>query len=452
MTWWRVLLRLWGLREVPAVPRTGAPTVIVALGCAWLGAWVSIDRWQRQPEPHFVAAGLPLLAWYVLGIAGLGLILHWRSQPRPDLKAMLVLALGVVPLPLLTAGVLVYWLPPGWVWWAWAVVAVYVTCYLTRSLHALTGGRQRMAVVAGVLFVAAFVCASDALDVIPDVWSPLTGPADDDAALAVREALLFEQADRIDAALESVERDPAAGSQAFFLGFAGVGEQKVFAEEIALASGVVAARFEVGDRRLALVNDARDPDGAPIASVSGLYYALQGLADRMELDDDVLFLAISSHGSAEPSIAVSNAQLPFASLTAAQLKDALDASGIEWRVIVISACFAGGFIEDLRDPKTIVIAAAAADKTSFGCSSDSDLTYFGQAFYRDALPTAVSLRAAFEAAKSAVAAREHREQFTPSEPQAFFGADIERKLEELGKRRSLETRNRRAAAHREAAA
>jgi hypothetical protein len=97
-------------------------------------------------------------------------------------------------------------------------------------------------------------------------------------------------------------------------------------------------------------------------------------------------------------------------------------------VIVISACYSGGFIELLRDPQTIVVTAAAADRTSFGCSNDRDLTYFGEAFYRDALPTARSLRAAFDAAKAAIAARERREHVTPSNPQAYFGAKMEAKL------------------------
>ena len=43
----------------------------------------------------------------------------------------------------------------------------------------------------------------------------------------------------------------------------------------------------------------------------------------------------------------------------------------------------------------MLITAAAADKTSFGCSDDRDLTYFGEAFYRDALPKAKNLQEAF---------------------------------------------------------
>jgi hypothetical protein len=92
-------------------------------------------------------------------------------------------------------------------------------------------------------------------------------------------------------------------------------------------------------------------------------------------------------------------------------------------VVIISACYAGGFIEPLKNPQTIVIAAAAADRTSFGCGSDSDLTYFGAAFYRDALPNARTLRDAFEQAKSAIAQRERREHVDASRPQGYFGAE-----------------------------
>jgi len=148
----------------------------------------------------------------------------------------------------------------------------------------------------------------------------------------------------------------------------------------------------------------------------------------MDLGKDVLFLAISSHGSEDPAIAVSNSQFPLQSLTPEELAQALQDAGIEWRVIVISACYAGGFIGALRDPKTVIITAAAADRTSFGCSNDSELTYFGEAFYGQALPRARSLRDAFDAAKTAVAERESREHVTASDPQAYFGEEIEAKL------------------------
>jgi len=428
-SWFRTLLRLWCLRAVVAAPRGSPGPTIALLVVAWVAAWVGIDHWQRQPDPEFVLDGLALFAWYALGVLGLAALLSVRAQPPLSFAALTAVALGLVPVPFLLMAVGTYLFDGSSFWWTGGAVAVYELIYLLKALRTLSGRSQWFKALAGVVFAIAFIGASDALNAIPDVWSPRDqGAVVSEDELADREAALFEQADRIDAALEPIHRDAAARSEAFFLGFAGVGEEKVFAQEIQLASHVVGERFGVGDRRLSLVNDERDLDQAPLASVSGLRYALKGLAARMDLDQDVLFLSISSHGSEDPTIAVSDFDFPLASLTAPELADALRAAGIRWRVVIISACYAGGFIDALKDPQTIVLTAAAADRTSFGCSSDSDLTYFGEAFYRDALPQAASLQQAFDAAKVAIAARERREQVTPSNPQAWFGAEILQKL------------------------
>jgi hypothetical protein len=147
--------------------------------------------------------------------------------------------------------------------------------------------------------------------------------------------------------------------------------------------------------------------------------------------EDVLFLALSSHGSQDATVDVSNEGMAPAELAAGTLAQMLKESHIRWKVIVISACYAGGFIDTLRDDHTIVIASAAQDRTSFGCTDDRDLTYFGEAFYRDALPRAASLRAAFEAARAAIGKREKQEQFEASDPQAYFGTAMEAKLTAL---------------------
>ena len=425
-------MRLWCLRAVDAAPQGTPRAANVVLCASWLGAWVIIDRWQRQPDPEFSLDGIALLAWYALAILALAGLLRCQSTPRPALGETLALALGLTPLPMLLMSVGTYFLESPGFWVAAAAIAAYGLVYLARGLKALTGRPQRRAPLAGVIFIALFIYASDAVNAIPDVWNPReANSAASDEELAGREAALFEQEDRIDAAIEGIRRDAAAGSQAFFLGFAGVGDEKVFAQEIGLASRVLGERYGIAGRRLSLINDERNLERAPIASVSGLRHALQGLAARMEVDKDVLFLSISSHGSRGPSIAVSNSGFPLQEFSGDDLADALRDSGIKWKVIIISACYAGGFVDALREPKTIVITAAAADRTSFGCSSDSDLTYFGEAFYRDALPAARSLREAFEMARKAIAARERGEGVTPSEPQAYFGAEIEPRLDRM---------------------
>jgi hypothetical protein len=221
---------------------------------------------------------------------------------------------------------------------------------------------------------------------------------------------------------------PSETPRVFFVGFAGVGSQRVFAEEIKLGAHNVADRFNAKGRELLLLNDRRNLTTFPIATVTSLAYALKLVGQKMNLDRDILFLALSSHGSAEPAISVSNEMLEIKDLTGEDLTEALKASGIKRRIVVISACHAGAFIPLLQNPNTIIITAAAANRTSFGCSDDRDLTYFGEAFYRDALPKAKDLQDAFRQAKEAIAARETQEHQKTSDPQAYFGSELNRVL------------------------
>jgi len=103
----------------------------------------------------------------------------------------------------------------------------------------------------------------------------------------------------------------------------------VFAQEIGLASRVIGERFGVGGRTLRW-STTTGLDRAPIASVSGLRYALQGIAARMDRERTCCsspFLA----WIAGPGHCVSNSQFPLQSLSVADLADALEDSGIKWR-------------------------------------------------------------------------------------------------------------------------
>jgi hypothetical protein len=222
--------------------------------------------------------------------------------------------------------------------------------------------------------------------------------------------------------------DPAAPGRVFFLGFAGSGEERVFAEEIKLAAREAGRRFGSLPRTLLLINDRRDLTSYPLATHDNLRYALRALSAVMDAERDLLFLALSSHGSQNGLIAVSNTGMPELGLGAGMLSRFLREAGIRWKVIVVSACFSGAFVEPLADDHTVVITAAARDRTSFGCSDERHLSYFGEAFYRDALPVAHSLRAAFEATRDLIHRREHTEKVTASLPQSFFGALIEARL------------------------
>jgi hypothetical protein len=248
------------------------------------------------------------------------------------------------------------------------------------------------------------------------------------APLATAQDIDPAQRARIDDAISQFPPRASQMPRVFFVGFAGYGEERVFAEEIKLAATTVGARFGSTQRSLLLVNDRRDHDTFPIATHETLAYALASLSRVMDLERDVLFLALSSHGSRNGMIEVSDENLEPTDLSPKYLRAILDASGIRQRVIVVSACFSGAFIRTLANNDTILITAARRDRTSFGCSDQRHLTYFGEAFFRDALPHAPDLRIAFDETRRDISAREKEEKVTPSQPQSHFGPRLESAL------------------------
>ena len=107
-----------------------------------------------------------------------------------------------------------------------------------------------------------------------------------------------------------------------------------------------------------------------------------------------------------------------------QLRTLLDSSGIKNRVVVISACHSGSFIPALATPTTLVITAARADRTSFGCSDKRRWTYFGDAYFNRALRRQTSLAQAFTRAKRRIGRWEAQEKLTPSLPQIAGGETL----------------------------
>ena len=84
------------------------------------------------------------------------------------------------------------------------------------------------------------------------------------AALPIRQEIVDRQPSLIDAAVARIAESSAPGAQVYFLGFAGFGDERVFAEEIALAEQRVAQRYDAGARSLRLVNDRRDLEKYPL--------------------------------------------------------------------------------------------------------------------------------------------------------------------------------------------
>jgi hypothetical protein len=225
---------------------------------------------------------------------------------------------------------------------------------------------------------------------------------------------------------------PGRTPQLFFVGFAGYGSQAVFKREALAVRALFDERFGTRGRSLVLVNHASTANDIALANARNLDQALQHVGSLMNRDTDLLFLFLTSHGL-ENLVAVEMPGFSFRSLTPTALKAMLDRAGIRNRVIVISACHSGSFIPALAGPTSLVIAAARADRTSFGCEDRREWTYFGDAFFNRALREERSFERAFDRARLTIRRWERSERLVRSLPQIAGGQALRSRLDEIAR-------------------
>ena len=298
----------------------------------------------------------------------------------------------------------------GWIW-AVAVRAV-----------AVSAGTQRPQLYQGAFVVSAMMASGFFLYPQTEVWQP---PEDEEEAVPLADERLFHlQGELIERSLASIQPGRAGVREQYFVGFAPDASEEVFVRELRYVKRLFDERFDTAGRSIALASSNNALEELPIASVTNLARALERVGRVMNSDEDVLVLYITAHGDREHRLSAWQPPLELAPLTPTALARMLHDSGIKWRVIVVSACYSGGFVEPLRDDNTIVITAAAPDRTSFGCESGRDFTYFGEAFFRDALAKTASFTEAFEIARQIVSQREAAERLPASAPQISVGRSI----------------------------
>jgi hypothetical protein len=258
-------------------------------------------------------------------------------------------------------------------------------------------------------------------------------PLPDLPLLVDGQAALKRQAQLLERALAGLKASRTEEPQLFFVSFAGWAPQAVFKREALAVRELFDAAFSTTGRSLALINHASTLDEVPLASSDNLDKALRHIGGLMRKDDDVLFLFLTSHGKKDVFAVERPGGLPPDDLTPASLKGILDRSGIKNRVIVLSACHSGSFIPALADASTLVITAAHADRTSFGCEDKREWTYFGDAFFNQALRQERSFERAFARAKRTIARWEKEQRLVQSLPQIAGGEALRARLEALAK-------------------
>ena len=315
----------------------------------------------------------------------------------------------------------------------WAFVA-WGFAVLPRTLYVLTGWRGRPSVMAFGLFAGLL-----AILVAAFPRSELWIAARDDRAEAARarltqEEVFHRQGSLLDEQLAALSPERPGVVDLYFVGVAGDSRQDTFYSELVSVKELLEDRFDAAGRSIALINNTATLKNYPIATASNLRATLAHLGNVINTDEDIALLHIATHGDSDYRLVLDLPPLELAQLTPSALARMLADSGIKWKVIVISACFSGGFIEPLKDDNTLIITAADAFHSSFGCDYESDYTWFSQAFYDEALRETFSFVEAFEAAKETVDDRERAEGYSPSNPQMFAGAAMKKKLAALEKR------------------
>lgn len=243
-----------------------------------------------------------------------------------------------------------------------------------------------------------------------------------EVARSPREAL--HQAKLMQSALEGLAPQRPGRQDVYLLTAAFWGEP-VFESEASQGAARLTERLGARGRSVILsmgdggLADSQYPEATP----DNVLAALGRIGELIDPNEDLVVVFLTSHGAPDGSIVIQEAGRSRGVLRPAHLRDAFADAGIRNRVVIVSSCFSGAFIAPLVSDSTIVLTAAAHNRSSFGCQPQREWTYFGDAFFAESWGSGVSMLDAFDRAKTLIGEWERRDNLTPpSNPQAYVGA------------------------------
>jgi hypothetical protein len=242
----------------------------------------------------------------------------------------------------------------------------------------------------------------------------------------------FEQAQRslLQTEIASLAPRKKDTTNIYALGIAGWADQDVFLKELDGAFAAISAVLPIRGHRVRLVNHRETLESLPLANQRNFAAAVHALGEILDKESDVFLLLMTSHG--EPS--GFGLRLPsevVTQLTPQEVAAVLDREGIKNRIVIVSACYSGTFVPPLANDNTIVLTAADAKSTSFGCAPERDWTYFGDALFRQSIRPGRDFQRAFDNARVLIQGWELMDRAHPSNPQAHFGPALVAKLAPL---------------------
>ena len=180
--------------------------------------------------------------------------------------------------------------------------------------------------------------------------------------------------------------------------------EPVFENEAREAAKVLARRYDAAERTIVL--SAGRGQGAartfPSFSPNNFNAALGRIGKLADPNEDLVIVFITSHGSPDGNVVAQESGRLMGGIRAPHLRASLQQAGIKTKLVLVSACFAGNYILPFSNDDTVILTAAAADKTSFGCEPSRDWTYFGDAMFNHALRGGESIMDAFAMARGII--------------------------------------------------
>lgn len=178
----------------------------------------------------------------------------------------------------------------------------------------------------------------------------------------------------------------------------------VFENEAKEAAAIIGRRYDATDRTIVL-SAGRGPGAARTYASStpnNFNAALGRIGQIADPKEDLVLVFFTSHGGPDGAVAIQEKGRMGGAIRAANLRDSFAQAGINNKLVIVSACFSGHFILPFSNDNTVVLTAAAADKTSFGCEPSRDWTFFGDALFNHALRGGEALMPAFDEAKTLI--------------------------------------------------
>ena len=315
-----------------------------------------------------------------------------------------------------------------------AVVAWMALTCMRAVFVALEGSlrHRRLRAVAGGLLLIAPLWLSQLLGPQHSWWQDDETTEDNPIASPASEAVLATQDYLLDHMLDDLADEREDVTDLYFVAFAPDARHDGFRVDVEAAQQAMDDHWGTAGRSLVLVNNPRTVAEYPFASVTYLRKSLEEIGDIIDADQDIAMFYLAGSAGSDHALRAVHPPLDLVSLTPAALRKMLDDADIKYRVIVVSACYSGAWVDQLKDDYTAIVASSAAGTRDAACEGGDAATRFGAAFFAQGMARVSDLELAVAEARKALPA-------TAAKPVVWVGPEVKARLQTLGHRNGAKT-------------